>query len=130
MEMDGYSVFDLQQVETAGEFYKNLSFYKCQLRRCVKVAEAFRMKCDYSDEDDLRIMRHLESGIDGASRLLSGLVLSNLDRIRFQSSGSDKVPEPENQQEVETPDLDDEGAVDAGESFIIPDLIPVPGASF
>ena len=124
MEMDGYSVFDLQQVETAEEFYKKLSFYKRQLRRCVKLAEAFRLKCDYSSEDDLRTMRNLESGVDGASRLFSGLVLSNLDRIRFQSSGvQDKAPEPEDQQEVETPDLD-------GESFILPDLIPVPGSIF
>lgn len=109
MEMDGYSVFDQQQVETAEEFYEKLSFYERQLRRCVKLAQAFRLKCDYADEDDLLTMRNLESGVDGASRLFSGLILSNLDRIRFQSSGTqDKIPELENFQEAEAPDLKEE----------------------
>lgn len=101
MEMDGYSVFDQQQVETAEEFYKKLSSYKRQLRRCVKLAQVFRLKCDYTDEDDLWTMRHLESGVDGASRLFSGLVLSNLDRIRFQECQSSGMQD-------ETPDYDDE----------------------
>lgn len=81
-------IFDQPHVETAREFYRRLSSLERQLRKRIESAEAFRqLYRDYPDYfiDEIAHQKilDLQAGVELASALFSGFILSNLDHIRF-----------------------------------------------